>query len=51
MKIIRIVLSVKKKNEPLRVSNFGGNNYIEYESNSDGSKTLSGEEYLNKIRS
>ena len=34
--------------KPVRVSNFGSNNYIEYESN--GNKTLSVEKYLNKIR-
>ena len=31
------------------VSNFWNNNYIEYESNSDGNKILSLDEYLNKI--
>ena len=36
--------------EPVRVSNFWSNNYIEYESNGDRNKTLSVEEYLNKIR-
>ena len=36
--------------KPVRVSNFWSNNYIEYESNGDGNKTLSFEEYLNKIR-
>ena len=36
--------------KPVRVSNFWSNNYIEYESNSDRSKALSVEEYLNKIR-
>ena len=35
--------------EPVRVSNFWSNNYIEYESNGDKNKTLSLEEYLNKI--
>ena len=35
---------------PIRVSNFWSNNYIGYESNSDRNKTLSAEEYLNKIR-
>ena len=35
----------------LRVSNFWSNNNIEYETNSDGNKTLSVQEYLNKIRS
>ena len=35
----------------VRVTNFLSNNYIEYESNSDRNKTLSVEEYLNKIRS
>ena len=39
-----------KKNKPVRVSNFWSKNYIEYESNGDRDKTLSVEEYLNKIR-
>ena len=34
----------------MRVSNFRGNNYFEYESENDRSKTLSVEVYLNKIR-
>ena len=34
----------------VRVSNFYCNSYIEYKSNGDRSKTLSGEKYLNKIR-
>ena len=36
--------------KPVRVSNFWRNSYIEYESDSDRSKPLSVEEYLNKIR-
>ena len=32
------------------VINFWSNNYIEYENNSNRNKTLSLEEYLNKIR-
>ena len=36
--------------KPVKVSNFWSNNYIEYESNGDRNKTLSVEEYLNKIR-
>ena len=35
--------------KPVNVSNFWSNNYIEYESNGDGSKTLSVKEYLNEI--
>ena len=34
----------------VRVNNFWSNNYIEYESNGDRNKTLSAEEYLDKIR-
>ena len=34
----------------MRVRNFQGNNFTEYESNDDRNKTLSVEEYLNKIR-
>ena len=33
----------------VRVSNFSSNDYIEYKSNGDKNKTLSVEEYLNKI--
>ena len=36
--------------KPIRVSNFWSNKYTEYESNGDKNKTLSVEEYLNKIR-
>ena len=36
--------------KPVRLSNFWSNNYIEYKSNGDRNKTLSVEEYLNKIR-
>ena len=36
--------------KPVRVSNIQSNNYIEYKSNIDRNKTLSFEEYLNKIR-
>ena len=35
--------------KPVRVSNFWSNNSIEYESIGDINKTLSVEEYLNKI--
>ena len=35
----------------VRVINFWSNNYFEYENNSNRNKTLSLEEYLNKIRS
>ena len=33
----------------VRVNNFSSSNYIEYESNGDRYKTLSAEEYFNKI--
>ena len=36
--------------KPVRVNNFFSNSYIEYESKGDRNKTLSVEEYLNKIR-
>ena len=36
--------------KPARVSNIWSKNYIEYKSNGDRNKTLSVEEYLNKIR-
>ena len=36
--------------KPARLNNFWSKNYIKYESNSDRIKTLSVEEYLNKIR-
>ena len=35
--------------KPVRVNNLWSNSYIEYESNSDRNKTLSFEEYRNKI--
>ena len=44
----------KKREEnyskPVIVGNLWNNNYIEHESNGDRNKTLSVEEYLNKIR-
>ena len=40
----------EKYYKPEGVCNFWRNNYIEYESIDDKSKTLSVEEYLNKIR-
>ena len=40
----------EKYYKPVRVSVFWSNNYIEYENNGDRNKTLSVEEYLNKIR-
>ena len=36
--------------KPVRVNNVWSNNYIEYECDSDRNKTLSVEEYVNKIR-
>ena len=36
--------------QTVRVTYFWSNNYIEYEGNDDENKTLSVEEYLNKIR-
>ena len=36
--------------KPVRVSNFWSNNYVQYKSNGDNNKTLSVEEYLDKIR-
>ena len=36
--------------KPVRLNNFWSNNYVEYESNNDRNRTLSVEEYLNKIR-
>ena len=37
--------------KPIRVCNFWSRNYDEYESNGDRNKTLSTEEYINKVRS
>ena len=34
----------------MKITNFWSNKYIEYESNGDRNKTVSAEEYLNKIR-
>ena len=39
----------KKKYKPVRVNNICINNYIEYESNVERNKTLSVEEYLDKL--
>ena len=52
MRDVKSLLEHEKKNyyKPERVSNFWSNNYIEYESSCDRNKTLSVEEYLNKIR-
>ena len=36
--------------KPVRVGKFRNNNYIEYESNGNRNKTLSSEEFFNKIR-
>ena len=36
--------------EPKRLSNFGNNNYIEYESNDDQNRNLSLAEYFNEIK-
>ena len=36
--------------EPVIVNNFCSNNYYEYKSKGDRNKTLSVEEYFNKIR-
>ena len=36
--------------KPVRVGNFWSNNYMEYKSNDDRNKTLSVEEYINKIK-
>ena len=36
--------------EPVSVSNFWNNNYIEYESNGDKNETLTVSVFLNKIR-
>ena len=36
--------------KPVRVGNFWSNSYIDYEINGDRNKTVSVEEYLNKIR-
>ena len=51
---IKNLFDLEKEEEnyckPVRVSNFWSNNYIEYKSNGDRNKTLSVEEYLNKIR-
>ena len=36
--------------KPVRVNNFWSNNYVKHKSNDNSNKTLSVEEYLNKIR-
>ena len=40
----------KRNYKPVILTNFWSNIYTEYESNGDRNKTLSVEEYLNKIR-
>ena len=63
LEILETFLGMKKKKfnisqyeeeeiyyEPVTVSNFRNNIYIEYESNSDENKKLAAEEYLFKIR-
>ena len=42
--------AIKDYYKPVTVGNFWSNNYTQYESNGDRNKTLSVEEYLNKIR-
>ena len=53
-RIFRDIKTLFKQEEdyykPVRGGNFWNNNYIEYESNSDRSKNLSVEEYLNEIK-
>ena len=54
-KIIRDIRNLSGYEEkdyykPVIVGNFWSNNYIEYESNNDRNKTLSVEDYLNKVR-
>ena len=50
--IKNIFVHEKEENyyKSVRVSNFWSNNYTEYESNSDKSKTLSVEKYLNRSK-
>ena len=40
----------ENSHKPVRVSNFWSSNYIEYKSDGDRNKTLSGEEYVSKVR-
>ena len=47
---IRNLFEHKEGENSVRAGDFWSNNYIEYESNSDRNKTISVEEYLNKIR-
>ena len=54
-RIIRDIWNIFEREEedyfkPVNQVTFWSNNYIEYESNGDRNKTLSAEEYLNKIR-
>ena len=52
---IKNLFKLEKEEEnyykPVRIGNFWSDNYIHYESNGDRNKTLSVEEYLEKIRS
>ena len=49
---IKNLFELEGKNyyKPVRVNNLWSNNYTEHERNSDRNKTLSVEEYINKIR-
>ena len=50
---IRILFEHKEEEnyyKPVRIGNFWSKDYVEYKSNSDRNKTLSVEEYLNKIK-
>ena len=51
-KIVRDISNLfeQGKDQLLRVGNFWDKNYIQYESNGNGNKTLSIEKHLNKIR-
>ena len=53
MRDIRNLFELENKEEnyykPRRVDNLHGNDFIEYESNSDRNKMLLIEEYINKI--
>ena len=47
---IKNLFEHEEEENTVRVHNFWINNYIEYESNGDRNKTISVEEYLNKMR-
>ena len=52
-RIVRDIINIfeqEKKIKPVKVDNFWRKHYVKYETNGDRNKTLSVEEYINKIK-